>query len=111
MQVAHTPVWLLDVKIGSGGQLEQPIPKGWNAFIYVLDGVASVDGAAIQRHHIALFGTSGDKVVIGGPSRFILVAGRPLDQGVVQDGLFVETTKQRLKEAHEDFNNYIKRKR
>ena len=38
--LAYTPVWILDVTVKPGGAYAQPLPKGWNAFAYELEGTA-----------------------------------------------------------------------
>nr|KAG5709251.1 hypothetical protein BaRGS_018003 [Batillaria attramentaria] len=37
----HTPTYYLDFKMPKGTQLKQPIPSGWNSFVYILEGKAS----------------------------------------------------------------------
>ncbi|KAI1111258.1 RmlC-like cupin [Nemania sp. NC0429] len=44
--LAYTPVWILDVEIKPGGKLAQPVPAGWNAFSYQLEGSAIFGSAA-----------------------------------------------------------------
>ncbi|CAI4211776.1 unnamed protein product [Parascedosporium putredinis] len=38
--LAYTPVWILDVRVKPGGKVTQPLPEGWNAFAYMLEGGA-----------------------------------------------------------------------
>lgn len=93
-ELAYTPVWLLDVTLQPGGSIEQAIPAGWNSFAYTLKGTTTWDtGASTQQvpaYHNTVFEQKGDAVrasvpeVEGGESRFILVAGMPLDQPIVQ---------------------------
>lgn len=111
--LAYTPVWILDVTIRPGGRISQPLPKGWNAFAYTLSG-ESIFGSnentqRIKEYHNVVFEQDGDYVEISVPdnaereSRFMLVAGQPLDQEVVQYGPFVLNTKEQVYQAMMDY--------
>lgn len=52
--LAYTPVWILDIEIKPGGKIEQPLPKGWNAFAYTLEGDVIV-GKDDQRRVVAQY--------------------------------------------------------
>jgi quercetin 2,3-dioxygenase len=115
--LAYTPVWLLDVTIQPGGKVEQELPAGWNAFAYTLNGTVSfgngVKGSeTVTPYHNVVFEKEGDVVtaaVEDGASeeaRFILVAGQPLDQPVVQYGPFVTTSKAEVYQAMMDFQTH-----
>lgn len=112
--LAYTPVWLLDVLIKPGGKISQELPAGWNAFAYTLKGVVTFgngtkDSQTITPYHNVVFEQQGDVVtaeVEEGASeeaRFILVAGQPLDQEIVQYGPFVTTSKEEVYQAMMDF--------
>ncbi|MCJ1251100.1 hypothetical protein MMC30_008331 [Trapelia coarctata] len=114
--LAYTPVWIFDVEVRPGGKLEQEIPAGWNAFAYVWEGevlVGEGEGMrSVERFHIGVFGREGDSVkmeVSGGAAqgaRFILVAGLPLDQKVVQYGPFVVTSQEEVYQAMLDYQSH-----
>lgn len=116
--LAYTPVWLLDVTIQPGGTLTQEIPSNWNAFAYTLSGVTSfTDGAAdktsgVAPYHNVVFAQAGDSITASveegasEPGRFILVAGQPLDQPVVQYGPFVTTSREEVMQALMDFQTH-----
>lgn len=113
--LAYTPVWYLDVTIQPGGKLSQELPQGWNAFAYVLQGGATFsngnkgEGEFVSRYHNVIFEQSGDLVTAhveegsSEPAQFILVAGLPLDQNIVQYGPFVTTSKEAVHQAMRDF--------
>lgn len=130
-ELAYTPVWLLDVTVQPGGSIEQALPQGWNAFAYTIDGVTRFgdvtrgsnatsedgvetvsDGKEVGPFHNVVFTGEGDNVLASvdagapGPARFILVAGTPLDQEVVQYGPFVLTSKQEVMQALRDYQSY-----
>lgn len=113
--LAYTPVWLLDVTLQPGGKLEQELPQGWNAFAYTLEGaVTFTDGSkpageTITPYHNVVFEQGGDQVTAhvedgaSDPARFIIFAGQPLDQNIVQYGPFVTTSKEAVYQAMMDF--------
>ncbi|KIW51441.1 hypothetical protein PV05_10159 [Exophiala xenobiotica] len=113
--LAYTPVWFLDITIRPGGKITQELPQGWNAFAYTLEGAVTFGngskeaGETITPYHNVVFEQSGDVVTAHveegatEAARFILVAGQPLDQPVVQYGPFVTTSKEAVYQAMMDF--------
>ena len=115
-ELAYTPVWLLDVTIRPGGRLTQALPKGWNAFAYSFEGTttfgAGPSRVTAPKYHNTVFAQEGDEVVAevdadaAEAGRFILVAGQPLDQPVVQYGPFVLNSQQEVYQAVLDFQSH-----
>jgi redox-sensitive bicupin YhaK (pirin superfamily) len=115
-ELAYTPVWLLDMTIKPGGKVQQPLPVGWNAFAYSLQGAvqfgAGKDATTIQQYHNTVFEQKGDSVVAEvaenatEDARFILVAGLPLDQKIVQYGPFVVNSQEEVYQAMMDYQTY-----
>ncbi|KAI1193194.1 RmlC-like cupin domain-containing protein [Nemania serpens] len=111
--LAYTPVWVLDVEIKPGGKLTQPVPAGWNAFSYQLEGSAIFgSGSAkrtVEQFHNCVFEVDGDVVNVEVPenatsnARFVLIAGQILDQQVVQYGPFVLNTHEEVRQALFDY--------
>jgi redox-sensitive bicupin YhaK (pirin superfamily) len=91
-ELAYTPVWLLDVRVQPGGTFNTPLPHKWNAFIYTLSNSINLSSGSTSRtipqYHNAVLEQEGDAIVASVPesadneSRFILVAGMPLNQPV-----------------------------
>ncbi|MCJ1314102.1 hypothetical protein MMC25_007782 [Agyrium rufum] len=115
-ELAYTPVWIFDIDITPGGKITQELPIGWNAFAYTLDG-ETVFGAGGNRtvakqYHNVVFELKGDCVVaeVDGDAekngRFILVAGLPLDQKVVQYGPFVLSSQEEVYQAMLDYQSH-----
>lgn len=123
--LAYTPVWILDVKVKPGGKIAQPLPEGWNAFAYVLEGAdvkfrsgggkdEDDDGEArtAAQYHNVVFEPQGDAVLASvdeaaaRPGRFVLVAGTPLDQKVVQYGPFVVNSMEEVQKAMFDYQTH-----
>ncbi|KAL8951493.1 MAG: hypothetical protein Q9222_002547 [Ikaeria aurantiellina] len=115
-ELAYTPVWIFDITIKPGGKMTQELPVGWNAFAYTLSGVSmfgspSKDQQTVEKFHNVVFKQEGAAVAVEvDPSaeedgRFILVAGLPLDQKVVQYGPFVLNSQEQVYQAMLDFQS------
>lgn len=111
--LAYTPVWILDVTIRPGGRVSQALPQGWNAFAYTLAGktvFGSNDSTqVVKEFHNVVFEQAGDLVEASVPdnadseARFMIVAGQPLDQKVVQYGPFVLNSQEEVYQAMLDY--------
>jgi len=116
--LAYTPVWLFDITISPGGRLAQPLPKGWNSFMYVISGAVHVHtaegspGTKATQFYNVVFNKEGDGVELGVPdaetegARVMLVAGQVHDQEIVQHGPFVVTSQEEAAQATSDYANY-----
>lgn len=107
----RTPAMCLDVTMRPGARLCQPVPAGWSVCAYVLDGEASFGqpgNEAAGAHQCVVFGSDGDGVDVrtgGARVRFLLLAARPHDEAVAQDGPFVMNTSEEVQQAREDYLN------
>ncbi|MDP2832607.1 MAG: pirin family protein [Pseudomonadota bacterium] len=101
----HTEVLYLDVGLAPGARFEQVLPVAHNAFIYVFEGDARVADTPLPTHTLAVLGTGDVVAMQAGASgtRFILVAGRPLHEPIVQYGPFVMNTREEIEQALADF--------
>jgi len=100
----------LDVELPPGAMFVEPLPIAHRAFVYVVDGELSADGAesrnvTMRRDDLGVL-SLGDSVTLragaeGG--RFLLIAGRPLNEPVARGGPFVMNTQREIREAQEDF--------
>ena len=112
-ELAYTPVWLLDFTVKPGGKVKQALPRGWNAFAYTFAGTTIFTSGGVSRpvdqYHNVVFEKEGDSIeaaVEEGANeegRFILVAGLPLDQPIVQHGPFVVNSRQEVMQAMMDY--------
>ena len=100
-------VWYLDVRMQATGKLRQPIPAGWNAFLYTLSGSIDVQGTKIDAFNTAVLDQAGEGLEVanvgGDEARFVLIAGEPLDQEVVQYGPFVMDSREGIQQAFMDY--------
>ena len=98
-----TDATYLDVHLPAGATFRQPVKDGYNAFAYVYEG--ALEGIAAQS--AAVFTTEGDVEVKAGNEggRFILLAGKPIGEPVVQYGPFVMNTREEIEQALVDYQN------
>jgi len=98
-----TDATYFDVHLPAGTTFSHPVKDGYNAFAYVYEG--ELDG--IPAHSAAVFTTSGDVQVRAGSqgARFLLLAGRPLGEPVVQYGPFVMNTREEIEQAIRDYQD------
>lgn len=74
------------------------IDPSWNGFAYVCDGSGTIGGTKGKREQAMVLG-SGDHVTASTTDasfRFLLVAGKPIGEPIVQHGPFVMNTQGRL---------------
>lgn len=75
------------------------VPAEWNAFAYICDGEGKLSGTKARAEQTLVFGP-GDHIEATTESskglRFLLVAGKPIGEPVVQHGPFVMNTQVRM---------------
>jgi hypothetical protein len=102
-----TDVLYLDVALPVHATFSLPLDAARHAFIYVFEGSARLAGDELAKHTLAVLG-SGDTVEIASGAegaRFILVAGRPIGEPVVQYGPFVMNTREEIEQAMADYRD------
>jgi quercetin 2,3-dioxygenase len=106
-EIAAEPLYI-DVTVPAGSMFEQPLTKGHNAFAYVFEGSANFgDGdqaVKVDSPSLAIL-SDGDSVRVSTgktATRFLLVAGKPLNEPVARYGPFVMNTKEEIQQALED---------
>ena len=102
-----TNVQYLDVKLNSDRNFKHTLPVGLQAFIYVFEGDATLAATHLPQHTFAVL-TAGETVELSAGAngaRFILVAGRPLGELIMQYGPFVMNTQQEIHQAMADYRD------
>lgn len=105
-EIAVAPVYL-DVALPAGQTFRHGLPAGHTVLIQVFEGAARVGGQAVARGELALLADGEEVAVTAGPgaARFLLIAGRRLNEPVARYGPFVMNTKEEIMQAISDFQS------
>jgi quercetin 2,3-dioxygenase len=107
----RTPITYLHFTLQPGAEVDQPVPKEWNAFAYVMDGRGhfgpeSTEGVEGQ---MVIFDRDADSVTIRvpedaeAPLNVLLLAGEPLGEPLARYGPFVMNTREEIYQAFADY--------
>ena len=111
IQGLSTDPLYFDVRLPAAAGFEHALARDYNAFIYVYEGSVSIgEGSTAKRvgTHAAGLLTRGDRVGIvaeGEGAQFLLFAGRPLNEPIVQHGPFVMNTVDQIRQAVADYQS------
>ncbi|MCL2851606.1 MAG: pirin family protein [Defluviitaleaceae bacterium] len=105
---------MMDVSIDAGSQYDIPIPREHNTFVYVLEGAACFgeERTQVEKHSAAIF--SDGNVIRSYTSelgvRFVLLAGKPLQEPIAWGGPIVMNTNEEIQTAFNELaqGNFIK---
>ncbi len=97
-----------DIALPAGAQFAQALPSQHNAFLYVYRGAVAVGGKRVESGRMAILdnaaASDGVRIEAGrAPARVLLIAGKPLNESIVQHGPFVMNTVEEIRQAVEDF--------
>ncbi|MBX9935313.1 MAG: pirin family protein [Burkholderiaceae bacterium] len=105
---ASTQALYLDVHLPAGAAFAQPLPAEHNAFVYVYRGQVTIAGQAVPMQRMAILGNDpgADGVLIEATedAQLLLIAGRPLNEPIVQYGPVVMNTQQEIRQALSDIH-------
>jgi redox-sensitive bicupin YhaK (pirin superfamily) len=103
---ATEPIYL-DIHLPAGARFEQTLPPTHNAFLVVYRGDVSIGGKPVRERQMAILANppDADEVIIeaGAAAKAILVAGKPLNEPIVQHGPFVMNTQEEIVAAIRDY--------
>jgi len=102
----------LDVSLQADSQFSETICQGHSAFVYVIDGMIRMESeqggtVSIDRDQLAVL-SDGAELTLDSenqPARFLLIAGKPLDEPIARGGPFVMNTQDELKQAFYDYQS------
>jgi redox-sensitive bicupin YhaK (pirin superfamily) len=107
VQGLTTELTYFDVSLPPGAGFSHPVPAGHNAFVYPFEGSVTIDGRELRAHGAGVLGAGDAVEVLAGSegARFLLLAGRPLGEPVVQYGPFVMNTREEIEQAIRDYQS------
>ena len=107
VQRDNTEPLYLDVHVPAGKSFTTAIPANHNAFMVVYEGKLTVNGTKVEATQLALLAndpaTDGISLTANEDCRVIIVAGKPLNEPIVQHGPFVMNSREEIMEAFNDF--------
>lgn len=105
----RTPTHYIHFFMDPSSELHHPIPTGWNAFVYVLQGEAVFGGEHVSSHHLALLSRDGEGIEVqttqDSSCSFVLLSGEPIGEPIVQYGPFVMNTDKEVRQAMKDYDS------
>ncbi len=100
----------LDVSLEPGVEFSEALTADHNAFLYVIEGELSLEDSADQplklgRDQLAVLDRGDSVQVQAGDSgaRFLLIAGKPLQEPIARGGPFVMNTPDEVRQAFSDY--------
>ena len=102
-----TDVLYLDIALTANQTFALPLNDTRRAFVYVFEGSATLADDSLNKHTLAVLGSGDTVTMTAGPegARFILVAGKPLGEPVIQYGPFVMNTREEIEQAMADYRD------
>lgn len=97
----------IDVKLPPNGKFKQSVAAGHNAFAYVLEGKVRFGEEEVVPSRLVTFGDGTVVEAETGESggRFLLLAGKPLNEEIARHGPFVMNTRDEIKQAVSDYQS------
>ncbi len=99
----------LDIHMPAGTTFSTTLPSTHNAFIYVYRGAVTVDDVQVTSRRMGILNNApeadGVTLYAAEDARLILIAGKPLNEPIVQYGPFVMNTQQEIHQTLNDYNN------
>lgn len=95
-----------DIHLEKGKIFSDHVPTSHNAFIYVIDGELSVGEkhTSVKKGQLATL-TRADNFTVqtNAVSRFLLIAGKPINEPIERAGPFVMNTRKEIEQAFTDY--------
>jgi redox-sensitive bicupin YhaK (pirin superfamily) len=110
IQGVSTEPLYFDVALPAGATFSHSVDSGHNVFVYVYEGKLKIGDSAPRALKTQSAGilSPGDRIDVTadeGDARFLMLAGRPLREPVVQYGPFVMNTVEEVEQAIADFQS------
>ncbi len=111
IQGLTTEPLFLDVRLPAYSQFFQPITKDHSAFVYPYEGKLEIGADDSVRKLVSQMAgvlSDGERIEIRNtdqPVAFLLMAGQPLREPIVQYGPFVMNTREEIEQALSDYRN------
>lgn len=90
----------------NGGNQSYQLPNDHNAMIYIIKGTIKLRGyGVIEERQLAVFSEGGDSIELSAVSnaQYLILAGKPLKEKIVQSGPYVMNSQTQILEAMRDY--------
>jgi quercetin 2,3-dioxygenase len=104
----HTPLALFDVTAKPDAIVELAHPRGWSAFVHVVEGDIDVGGTAVGAATLVDLDRTGDVIRLkagGRGARVLIGGGEPIDEPLARRGPFVMNTDAEIAQAYDDYQS------
>jgi quercetin 2,3-dioxygenase len=101
----HTKVQYFDVTLEPAHTFTHQLASDMQAFIYVFEGAATVASTSLPQHTFAVL-SAGENIQVSADAdgaRFIMVAGQPIGEPIIQYGPFVMSSDAEIQQALTDY--------
>lgn len=99
-----TPLLLLRGEINEDSNENIPIPADFNCLVYLLDGELEIAGRKASGKQMIVLNLDGEAIQLKAhkKTRYIVLAGQPIGEEIVQQGPFVMTNQTEIMQAMRD---------
>jgi redox-sensitive bicupin YhaK (pirin superfamily) len=95
-----------DLALAANARTTLDVPQRLAGFVYVFEGEATIGGKKLGRGEIGVLGEGATlEAASETGGRFLLIAGKPLREPIVQYGPFVMNTREEIEQAFDDFQS------
>ncbi|HTW84289.1 MAG TPA: pirin family protein [Candidatus Sulfotelmatobacter sp.] len=102
-----TPWSYVDARLQPGTRIDQAVPAGWTATIYVVAGVGKIGTREVRRGDYAVFADDGATIGIENADdatlQVLLLCARPIGEPMVRYGPFVMNSVDEIQQAFTDY--------
>ncbi|KAG0061552.1 hypothetical protein BGZ93_008791 [Podila epicladia] len=108
----RTPTMYLDVRMGKNKAIVQSIPASYTGFLYTLKGkiVVGDSNYEAEAHHTLVLSEDGAETIkvrtVDEEAHFVIIAGQPLNEPIVQHGPFVMNSQEEIYETFMDYQQH-----
>lgn len=103
-----SPLSVWDGRFEAGGVLETTLAADWTVLVVVLEGGFDIAGRPVAAGRTAILNRDATTLRLeasGEGARFLVLAGRPIDEPIAHMGPFVMNTREELVRAVDDFRS------
>ena len=105
----RTPIAFIHFSLAPGAYALHPVPRGWTAIAYAIEGTAKFGPHDASHGALAVFADDGEAVAMqnesDAPAEVLFLAGQPIGEPIAQYGPFVMNTVAELETAFEDYRS------